>query len=438
MYNVIIKNVRCFSEEQFVPVKPITILIGENSSGKSTFLAATRIAWDLLQGKQNLDFNEEPFTLGLYDQIASYRGGKAGRAKGFTIGIHAEIEKSRKDQNGLVNVTVKGNFVSEGGKPVLSNWEFISEEYQAEITFESQKRLKVLLTTPSGKYDIDENEIPFLPFSFGIMELFSYFRFAFREKKSNNPSEGKRPTDEELLYLRELGRQISRAFDERPYAIAPIRTRPSVTYDPLKDIPTPEGTHIPILLAKISSTDKVKWSKLRESLDSFGKASGLFDDVEVRRMGQKEGDPFQVTIKISGPPFNLAYVGYGISQVLPILVDTLMASDGSTFLLQQPEVHLHPKAQAELGSFLAAVAKASNKNFIIETHSDYLLDRIRMDIRDKNFLSAGDVSILYFERSGGVVSIQPINIDENGNLLDVPIGYRQFFLQEERRMILGD
>src|SRR5881396_1662040 len=76
--------------------------------------------------------------------------------------------------------------------------------------------------------------------------------------------------------------------------------------------------------------------------------------------------------------FNLVDVGYGVSQALPILVDTLQrpAAD-EVFLLQQPEVHLHPRAQAELGSFFVSQA-GKKRRFVIETHSDYLVDRVRM------------------------------------------------------------
>ena len=97
MYNILMKNIRCFSDEQIVPVKPLTILVGENSSGKSTFLASTRLAWDLVKGSRQIDFNEDLFILGSFDQIATYRGGKSGRAKEFTIGVQIEVKKKGAD-----------------------------------------------------------------------------------------------------------------------------------------------------------------------------------------------------------------------------------------------------------------------------------------------------------------------------------------------------
>jgi hypothetical protein len=78
-------------------------------------------------------------------------------------------------------------------------------------------------------------------------------------------------------------------------------------------------------------------------------------------------------------------------------VDTIQRSGtNDVFLLQQPEVHLHPSTQAELGSYFAQQVK-KNGRFVIETHSDYIVDRIRMEVRKKT-LRPEDVSLLYFER----------------------------------------
>ena len=238
----------------------------------------------------------------------------------------------------------------------------------------------------------------------------------------------------ELRELQHLAYQITRRLGHRPYAFAPIRTRPQRTYDPLKEVPKPEGSHVPMVLAKYLQKKFSEDSSLKDSLTSFGKTSGLFNSLEVKRKGNKESDPFQIVVKTFGQTFNLVDVGYGISQVLPIVVDVLQNRSDSTFLLQQPEVHLHPKAQAELGSFLISLAKERKQRFIIETHSDYLIDRIRMDVRDNN-IQAEDVVILYFEKTHGGVNIHELKLDEMGNIMNAPPTYRQFFLEEERRML---
>jgi predicted ATPase len=169
-------------------------------------------------------------------------------------------------------------------------------------------------------------------------------------------------------------------------------------------------------------------------LSEFGSGSGLFDGIEIVNKGKKESDPFQIGIKSGGSVSNLIDVGYGVSQALPILVDTIQRSLASEFfLLQQPEVHLHPRAQAELGSFFAKQV-GKQRRFVIETHSDYLVDRIRMEVRRKQ-LKPEDVSLLYFERNKREATIHNLELDRNGSIMDPPPGYRQFFLNEGRDLL---
>jgi hypothetical protein len=226
-------------------------------------------------------------------------------------------------------------------------------------------------------------------------------------------------------------RSIQQEFRRRPYSIAPIRTSPLRTYDPISIAPNPEGSHIPMLLASLSrSAQQGQWTTLQSALRDFGAKSGLFDEIEIVDKGKKESDPFQVGVKRGGRTFNLIDVGYGVSQALPILVDTLRRPSAfETFLIQQPEVHLHPKAQAELGSFFANQADA-RRRFVIETHSDYLVDRIRMEVRRK-LLTPEDVSLLYFERGKSGATIHNLELDANGSITNPPPGFRQFFLKEE-------
>ncbi len=439
MNQIIFEGVRCFQNFHSCPLKPITLLVGENSSGKTTFLALTRIAWDIVQGDLSDDvFNEEPFLLGSYDQIASFRGGKAGRAKSFTIGAQVPLELNTRLKNSELfadNAKITACFISQGSQSRLDEWNFECGAFRLAVSTR-QTRLEITITTPKGSQRLDER-ISFRGW-FNINRILNELRFwllrEFRDLEENFEQQKPVVSELDLRNLQQISSQISRTLGPRPYAFAPIRTRPKRTYDPLKDVPDPEGSHVPMVLAKTFLKGSESSIRLQEALVSFGKASGLFSDIKVRRKGHKESDPFQIGIKTIGPTFNLVDVGYGVSQVLPIIVDIVQNPKRSSFLLQQPEVHLHPRAQAELGSFLATLASEQNKRFIIETHSDYLIDRIRMDIRDKKYLTPNDIVILYFERLPGGVEIHQLKIDDFGNIIDAPPTYRQFFLEEERRM----
>ncbi len=267
-------------------------------------------------------------------------------------------------------------------------------------------------------------DFPIFPQPWPLPILFDYLRYwrsrSRRVRPQEAPSiEGDTLSPADLESLEELAFALHRGLDRRPYAFAPVRTRPRRTYDPLKDIPDPEGSHVPMIWEQAFTSDPMASAQLRAAIDAFGRASGLFTEIDIRRIGRKEGDPFQLRVKIAGSAFSLLDVGYGVIQVLPIIVDAIRDSPGSTFLLQQPEVHVHPRAQAELGSFLAVLAKQQQKRFIIETHSDYMIDRIRMDIRDGKHLKPNEVAILYFERTGGAVQIHTMEIDRFGNLTGV-------------------
>ena len=126
-------------------------------------------------------------------------------------------------------------------------------------------------------------------------------------------------------------------------------------------------------------------------------------------------------------------VGYGVSQSLPILVDVHNQHE-CIFLLQQPEVHLHPRAQAELASLFVASYKKNNNCFMIETHSDYIIDRIRI-LAKKQVIDPDDVSILYFAPERNSVKIHNIGLDGNGDLEGVPEGYRDFFIRESDQLL---
>jgi len=442
MYQIFFEGVRCFHDFHSCPIKPITLLVGENSSGKTTFLALTRIAWDIIKGGLNEDlFNEEPFLLGSYDQVASFKGGRAGRVKSFRIGLRLKIkphpiQRSKEQNSSSIKITT--SFVLVGSELRLdelnieySEFNLIakrsidkpSSESSYDIILKTSKESK----TPSYLEWLNTPLTSYNPFGM-LMEF-------IRLENQKAFLKGEIFFNEDYIYLENALDQIRQSLRWRPYAFAPIRTRPQRTYDPLKVVYDPEGSHVPMLLNRILTDESEEGERLRKALNFFGKTSGLFKKIEAKRKGNKDSDPFQIGVKTTGPSFNLIDVGYGVSQALPLIVDIVLNPSGSTFLLQQPEVHLHPQAQAGLGSFLAYTAKEQNKTFVIETHSDYLIDRIRMDVRDKKYITPDDVAILYFEKEQGNVKIHELKLDEYGNIIDAPPSYRQFFLEEERRML---
>ena len=121
-----------------------------------------------------------------------------------------------------------------------------------------------------------------------------------------------------------------------------------------------------------------------------------------------------------------------MSQILPLLVDLLLSTKGHDFLIQQPGVHLHPKAQAKFGPLASNLAK-KEQNFVIETHSDFILERIGLEIKRGN-LNKEEVVILFFEPNEPEAMVHPIYSGADRSPTDAPPSYRKFFLEEFRRI----
>ena len=128
------------------------------------------------------------------------------------------------------------------------------------------------------------------------------------------------------------------------------------------------------------------------------------------------GNPRQVS---------LADVGFGISQVLPVLVQCFYAAAGSTLVFEQPELHLHPRAQSELGDlFVDAIhaeedGKPRDIQVLIESHSEHLLRRIQRRIAEGRLKPAD--AALYFCSPGPEGSrIEELKLDEDGNITNWP------------------
>jgi len=417
------EGIRCFSEPQDALIRPITLLVGENSSGKTTFLALYRIAYAIANSMQTVPlFNEPPFSLGAYDQIATHRAGHKGTAESFSVTIRVG--------DGAGFSSLRHEYASHGGQPAPRIRRLEVGDLVIQHTERVGKPPLILISGSKRKA-----RFPFAPFLDGATQDPPTLWGSLMAPEIEKAGGAGVFTRSDWESIDRALRSIQQEFRRRPYAIAPIRTSPLRTYDPIGAAPNPEGSHVPMLLASLSrSSNQGEWAKLRSALKEFGIKSGLFEGIGIVDKGKKESDPFQVGVKTGGPTFNLIDVGYGVSQSLPILVDTLLrASPFQTFLLQQPEVHLHPKAQAELGSFFARQADA-RRRFLIETHSDYLVDRIRMEVRRK-VLTAEDVSLLYFERGKSGTTIHNLELDANGGIINPPPGFRQFFLNEERELL---
>ena len=439
-----LRDFRCFHERQTARLAPLTLLVGENSTGKTSFLAAMQAVWDAAHGSGAPDFRRTPFDLGAFPEIVHRRGGRANSANSFAIGF-----TERDSEERLLDFEVTFESRDAAPAPVATAWrdEAVSVEYRQS----DGRNARMVCESPNGVWEcsVPDGHRPFAEhLDRGVLSDLQVAEpkpdpVGYTGSLRALPEGSRRkPSPQELATFSFLSRQFVRVPSQAPpFASAPNHPNPQRTYDPMKLGSDPWGADVPSRFASLQFQDKAEWAALKAKLDAFGRESGLFDDFTVKQLTGVEGGPFQLQVRKfgkrgrKGPRRNLIDVGFGVSQVLPALAALFRADGPPMFLLQQPELHLHPSAQAALGSLLCRTAEAG-RQLIVETHSEYIVDRVRMDLRDQQTaLTPDDVSILFFERSDLDVRIHSLRFDEQGNVLGAPDGYGQFFMDEVRRSV---
>ena len=436
---ITLRDFRCFGEPQTARLAPLTLLVGENSTGKTSFLAAVRAICDVAFRQREPDFREPPFDLGSFPEIVHGRGGKGKSAEAFEVGVKglgAEsqlLECCAKFRSGMAAAP----FLSEGrvtGDSLWLRWWATGDD-----SFGFERGLDDKSWGIGNFHGAGSHEWTLAKHSARLLTEKDRLSAATSETGSYD----RRKVHERELRFRALVSRFENFFPfrSRPFASAPIHALPRRTYDSVRLDDDPFGGDIPSRLASLAIRGDTEWTALKQELDAFGRASGLFDDFSVKLLTDIEGGPFQLQVRKfgkrgrKGPKRNLMDVGFGVSQVLPVLAALFRTDGPPMFLLQQPELHLHPSAQAALGSLFCRTAEAG-RQLIVETHGDYIIDRVRMDIRDRQTaLKPDDVSVLFFERTDLDIRIHSLRFDEQGNVLGAPDGYGQFFMDEARRSV---
>jgi predicted ATPase len=443
MRYIYLDNFRGFSGA-LIPLLDVTFCVGENSTGKTSFLTAIKL---LSSHKFWFDQKFDP-SIASAKHFNDYVSVGSNSRLSFRIGIVAESRQSiEQDSSERERLQLRGflfEYVERDGVPTLAS---VTTNYEKDF-------LTVYFKGASVRYRAGSigRELVMSDFEDGMFEQ-------WKLHQRNRGMKGAKVVKEDAirmgyappLYL--LSAAAREAFRERdsdgrnrpvlsfptpPFEseaawIAPIRSKPRRTYDEVNLEFTPEGTHSPYLIKKllVGGAQSIEFERF---LKKFGRESGLFKEVRVHRFGKSVTSPFELEIVLESKPLNMGNVGYGVSQSLPVAVEMFARRQGTLFAIQQPEVHLHPRAQASIGELIFNMAAAEKKTFVIETHSDFTLDRFRCAQRSSKKKVSSQV--LFFDRTKGVNTATPIAIDGDGELSsDQPQKYREFFVKESLKVI---
>lgn len=193
--------------------------------------------------------------------------------------------------------------------------------------------------------------------------------------------------------------------------------------------------NMPYFLNKICQESNYK--NIKKEIEKIAKKATLFKGLTSRKFYDNDDSPFAIELSMGkNVNRNLFHLGYGVSQALPILATISFSGvPNKVLLIQQPEVHLHPKAQVAIGDLIFDKASKKFTNFVIETHSDHIIDRFRYaqkKSKDKKVSS----QVVFFARKTKGNSLYTIDIEKDGKYSEKqPKSFRDFFLKESMKLL---
>ena len=406
-----VKNFKSWKDSTEVELAPLTGFFGTNSSGKSSLLQM------LLLFKQTIGTNEILFF---------------------------------GDENSLANL---GNFreVIHGHK----------EDELLELEFECKLREPLSITTlqeiGTFHYDIVPLDVDSFTFNTTIsgnlgipsIEHFSYTVGPKEIQKINwrkgtvhygdvgnhragvtscygTPTTGSHDSSYELLST------LSTAFEKLfpcVYYLGPTRVHPQRDYHwektHPKEIDLWGNKAVDALLSarvrQLTTAHNGKDISIEERISTWLQKMDLAYSFQLVPRGNLDDNNYEVRFQRSpnSAKVTLADMGHGVADLFPLLVHCCYVPEGSTLILEQPGIHLHPKAQADLADLLLEVIKERNLQILVESHSEHLLTRLQRRVAEKQ-IGHDDVALYYCRNTDGVSTIEQLEINELGDIKNWP------------------
>lgn len=390
-----VTNYMCFDAWQELELRPITVLIGRNNSGKSALARWPQIAAAGLRTTSTAPIDLDVINTGqsrggFRDLIYGQRPhGSVGFRLGFelqdNVSANLEVRIQHLDE---FQLQVVSHFAlsTSNGIEVDIEWDFNEDDVNSTLRYNSK---------------IGGKRAPTPVQFFGILP-------AYLDPEISGTSSTE---------LSKLLEQMRSSFPAVRY-VGPFREQPHRYYQLPSNRPTsvgPIGDQAPAIIADDSFRRK---GELTAIINEY-----LVENLSGWTLGvQNRGDIYSVVLQSGDKTFdvNLADTGTGVAQVLPMLVQRALDQDAPPRsevieVIEQPELHLHPSAHAPLADiYLQSAGATPACRFLIETHSETFLLRLRRRIAEG--LPSGLVALYYVEHDGVRGSTRRINIDQLGNV----------------------
>lgn len=415
--NLRLKNFKAWRDTEDIALKPVTMLLGTNSSGKSSLIQSLLLLKQTAQSPDrtihlNLGGDEATdfFSFGDFDSVLKV-GTKAPRQFELDFAFLRPTEPRIKE--GRFRCSYKK--ISSGAVAVevldlsTPDWRFRAKRrdkgaYSLLVQDETQPRGKGRHFAPERSIALPAEAIVALGSTGPIVEDLS---LAIRREL------------EGIIYL------------------GPLRRKPERDYVWNRSKPGEVGSDghkaIDVLLAS-SITQGDGRNEVIEGVSRWLTSMEVASKLEVRQLGRSTR--YEVVVHRDGVVANLRDVGIGISQVLPVLTVAYFAPRGSTVLLEEPEIHLHPLAQSVLAELFVEISSQREVQFIVETHSEHVFRRMQTLIA-KRRTDANKCAMFFIETQGADAVLRQLDVDEFGMVKNWPVKFFGDSVGEARTQALA-
>ncbi len=428
-----IQNFKGWKDTGTIQMSPITLFFGANSSGKSS------IGQFLMMLKQTIESSDRksvfyPGGKNSVVKLGSYREMVFQRDCKNNIGFSYQwdLDDSLKVKDPISNQTYEGKALSFDADVGLADRQQnapVINHFKYQLTNKGEQVLAVGLEKKEGakhEYKAESEQYALIrkkTRGWPLKEIVRFYGFP----------------DELVAYyqnadfVQSLNLRHEKLFQSICY-LGPLRTKAERLYswggtNPESVGYSGENTVAAILASrgrKISLGFRKATKPLEQIVAESLKRMGLIEGFDVKPISeQRQEYEVKVCTKGSKDWVDLPDVGFGVSQVLPVLVQCFYASPGSIILMEQPEIHLHPSAQSALADVMIDVINSRengadrNIQLVIETHSEHFLRRLQRRIAE-GAISQKRVSAYFANITKTPATLEPLQIDLFGSIENWP------------------
>lgn len=434
--NISITGYKSLESECNLEVRPLTILAGANSSGKSSVIQP------LLLLKQTLEATYDPGALKLdgpnvkftsLSQVFSRIQGKTGGDR-FSIQLTIDgglslINTYGKSSDGILEIletTVKENEMPLTFTKTMNREEILKLLFSYYTASQRHEMVDILQQFQNDSSEelkwLIERERCFLN-----LECTSNLEVKIGNKLSRVPTTFYKSSSKVNLFESEIRQLIHipglRGYPKRNYKLTGISSTFTGTFE----------NYVASIINNWQKTKDERLIELCKAMETLGLTSKVvakkLNDIEIELLVSNLAGKGEENHLIS-----IADVGFGLSQILPVIVALIVAEPGQLVYLEQPEIHLHPRATAALGDLLVNAANRGVR-LVVETHSEFLLLAVQSLVAEGK-LSPEKVKLHWFtKKEDGTTKISSGDLDKVGAYGDWPEDFGKLSLSLENRYL---